>query len=83
MATKTYDAVVLDDTIDGISAARLAHLIDGEVDKSQTTVIIASKDSEKASTQGEVPYDKWIEKPLNGKVLLESLLKSGKYSVTH
>lgn len=83
LATSDYDAVVLDETRDGISAAELARTIRKELDDQQTTIIIASRDHLEADEVAACGANRYLEKPLSGKTMLASLVKSGRYSITH
>ena len=80
---KTYDAVMIDDTRDGVYGAELARLIRDEVRSAETTIILTSRSPVGEEAVKLAQADQVLQKPLNGKVLLTSLLASGKCSVEH
>jgi signal transduction histidine kinase/CheY-like chemotaxis protein len=80
---KRYDAVMIDDLVDGVYALELAEMLREQVDLKNTTVIVATQEAVDPKLVRESSADGWIEKPFNGDALLSSLLKSGKYSITH
>lgn len=80
---RSYDAVMIDDCKDGVYGHELARLIKEDLRGTDTKVIVASKNPVTPDFARDSGADTCIEKPLNGKVLLQSLLRSGKYYVTH
>jgi signal transduction histidine kinase len=80
---RNYDAVMVDDTADGIYGYELARIIRDETKSSKTTIIVATRNAVDPQLAKISGADRCIEKPLNGKVLLHSLVNSGKYFVTH
>ena len=61
----------------------LVALVREHADTEETTIIVTADDeeiTEDASFDGEV---RTLEKPYSGDTLLQSLLHTGKYSVTH
>lgn len=71
---KEYAAVIADNCADGVSARELSQAIRSHGKKSSTRIVIASKESQCGEP---LDCDAQIEKPLNGKALLESL-RSGR-----
>lgn len=83
LGERDYDAVMIDETVDGVFAYELARMIREDCPKAETTIIIASDKHEDRDLMLECGADRLIAKPLNGKALLSSLLQTGKYSVAH
>ncbi len=79
----SYDAVVIDDTLDGVYGHELARMIRQDLKVLDTTIVVATDGSGHQQLARDSGADSCVEKPFNGKTLLASLLKSGKYSVTH
>ncbi|MCB0332217.1 MAG: response regulator [Bdellovibrionales bacterium] len=79
----SYDAVVIDDTLDGVYGHELARMIRQDLKVLDTTIVVATDGTSNEQLARESGADSCVEKPLNGKTLLASLLKSGKYSMTH
>lgn len=65
-----YSAVIADGCSDGVSARELAQAVRAHTGKAGVRIVIASRE-ETAAAQSDC--DAFIEKPLNGKALLESL----------
>ena len=65
-----YSAIITDDCADGVSARELAQAVRSHGGKSATRIVIASQGS---LPQEQQECDAFVEKPLNGKTLLESL----------
>jgi signal transduction histidine kinase/CheY-like chemotaxis protein len=82
IARNSYDAVVIDETPDHISIQELARIIKDDL-REDTTVIVAKNPSSANLGADSKRIDKVLEKPYNGEILLQSLLHSGKYEVTH
>ena len=80
---KHYDAVMIDDSLDGTFGFELARVVKEEMKLKETTVIVTTSRSPDEKLSKEAGVDQCIEKPLSGERLLTSLVKSGKYSVTH
>lgn len=78
-----YDAVMVDETVDGVKGHELARLMREDLISSHTKIIVSSKERDSEPLAKEAGADGWIEKPLNGRVLLDSLLRSGKFLVQH
>lgn len=80
---RNYDAVMIDDRLEGMESLELIKKIKGGVSTKDTTIIMASTNPVNAEIAQDAGIDKCVPKPLNGKLLLKSLLNSGKYQVTH
>jgi len=78
-----YDAVMIDDTKDGVYGYELARIIRDDYQMSATKIIVTPKINIDEKCMQESGADSCISKPFNGKILLASLIKSGKYSTTH
>lgn len=83
ITAKSYDAVMVDNTLDGLNGYELASLLRDNAHARGTTIIIATKNSPDEDRAQECGADRTIEKPLRGELLLQSLLNSGKYHPTH
>jgi hypothetical protein len=74
---------MIDDTLSGKESLDLVRKIRDDLKAKETTIIVAATHPlDEAAVQG-TGIDKCVPKPLNGKLLLKSLLNSGKYQVTH
>jgi signal transduction histidine kinase len=80
---KEYNAVMIDDSLDGVYAHELAQMLREAVDLDSTAIIVATREAADPKLVRESCADSWVEKPLSGDALLSSLLKSGKYLITH
>lgn len=78
-----YDAVMLDSDYDIEANQALLRTLRDELSETDTKLIVAAGDEVEEDKARACGADICVEKPLNGKVLLNSLVKSGKYSVTH
>lgn len=78
-----YDAVMIDANQGQSTGSDIAHLIRQELDLANTSIIVSADSPEAKALALKAGADSCISKPYNGKVLLSSLLKSGKYSVSH
>lgn len=74
LAQRRYDAVMIDNPEEGGLGYELARKIREDFKAQDTTIIIASKNPIDARLAKQAGADKCVEKPLNGKVLLHSLL---------
>ncbi len=83
LAAHNYDAIMIDDSLDGLYGYELARMVRDELKQDQTTIILATRHEIDEELLRDSGADKCIEKPLNGDTLLDSLIKTGKYSVTH
>ena len=82
LGQQDYDAVMIDDAFDGTYGDELARVIK-DMDIGDTTIIIATEEPVNPKLEDTPVADQCIEKPLKSENLLPSLLKSGKFSVTH
>lgn len=80
---RNYDAVMIDDTLAGKESLELVRKIRDEQKSKETTIIVAAKNPVNPEVAQGMGIDKCVAKPLNGKLLLRSLLNSGKYQITH
>ncbi len=80
---RTYDAVMIDDSLQGLDSLELIKRIKDGSSSKDTTVIIAASNPESAELAHAGAADKCVAKPLNGRLLLKSLANSGKYNTTH
>lgn len=80
---RNYDAVMIDDTLAGSESMDLVRKIRDEQKSKETTIIVAAKNPVNPEVAQGMGIDKCVAKPLNGKLLLRSLLNSGKYQITH
>ncbi len=84
LSKKTYDAVMIDDTLDGIYGHELSRILKEEMGVNRgTTVIVTADERVHPNLLEDSGADYCIEKPLNSSRLLESLIQSGKCSITH
>src|SRR5690606_3889079 len=83
LAKKDYDAVMIDHAVDGVYGYELARMMREDLGLEGIIIIVVVEREDEVCLAKENGADRCIEKPLNGKVLLDSLLKSGKFSVTH
>ena len=79
-----YDAVVVDKTTDCIDPDRVAKELQEQITPDYTTLILA-RDSEAEELEPETDSEKVkrLAKPFNGEKLLNTLLRSGKFEVSH
>jgi CheY-like chemotaxis protein len=80
---RSYDAVMIDDTLAGTDSLNLVRKIRDEQKTKGTTIIVAATNPVNPDVAQGMGIDKCVAKPLNGKLLLKSLLNSGKYQITH
>lgn len=80
---QNYDAVMIDDTLEDADSLALVRKIRDELNSKETTIIMAATNPLNAELAQGAGIDKCVPKPLNGKLLLKSLLNSGKYQTTH
>ncbi|MBN8550419.1 MAG: hybrid sensor histidine kinase/response regulator [Deltaproteobacteria bacterium] len=80
---RNYDAVMIDDTLAGNESLDLVRKIRDEQKSKETTIIVAATNPVNPEVAQGMGIDKCVAKPLNGKLLLKSLLNSGKYQITH
>src|SRR5262249_31505227 len=71
---RAYDAVMVDDTADGVHGYELARIIRDETRAAKTTIIVATRNAVDPQLLKISGADKCIEKPLNGELLLHSLV---------
>lgn len=83
LENRTYDAVMIDDTLKGIDSLELIKKIREEARLKETTIIIAASSPASAELIEGTGVGTCVSKPLNGKRLLKSLVNSGKYQTTH
>lgn len=81
IASKDYDAVVIDDELSSNERVALVRLIREEDKENAPTVILAGHGQEAESAKIEGANH--LDKPFNGKTLLSTLLQSGKTNTTH
>lgn len=81
--TQNYTAIMIDDSIDGGDPYELASLIRKNLSSEETKIIVATRDPLGSDKAGQSSADKCVEKPLSGDRLLTSILKSGKFDLTH
>ncbi len=83
LTRKSYDAVMIDSDIDEGYGCEVARILKSELELENTTIILSTSSAEKHKEALQSGADRCIEKPFNGKALLGSLVKSGKYYITH
>lgn len=83
LGKRNYDAVMIDETLPEANGYDLARKVREILPGDNTTIIIASHNPCDRERLKKCGADRWIDKPLNGKALLNSLLHSGKFQVTH
>lgn len=83
LSIKAYDIVMIDYNIDGGFGCELARFVREECEQDQATIIVAVSEAEDQQHAIDAGADCCIEKPLSGKMLLGSLIKPEKDSVTH
>jgi CheY-like chemotaxis protein len=83
LAEREYDAVMIESSLSAGSGEAIARLLREEIDLKDTTVIVSADSADAQLRARQAGADKCITKPYNGKVLLASLIKSGKYSIPH
>jgi signal transduction histidine kinase len=81
LSTQSFDAVMIDANPGDIPGSDIAEMIRNEFDLGETTVIVSADSNDAKEKALKAGADSCIAKPYNGKVLLSSLIKSGKYSV--
>ena len=83
ISAKSYDAVMVDNTMDGLNGYELVTLLRDNAQASGTTIILATRSAPDQELAQECGADRTLEKPLKGDQLLHSLLAAGKCDVTH
>lgn len=83
IGAKSYDAVMVDNTRDGLNGYELASLLRDNAHSNGTTIILATKSTPDEELAHACGADQTIEKPLKGDLLLQSLLTAGKCQMTH
>lgn len=83
LQVKEYDAVMLDGSQKADETAALVARLRQEAKDKSTTFIVAGSKEAAAAVQTFASADKYVQKPLNGRLLLRSLVNSGKYHITH
>ncbi|MCO6431502.1 MAG: hypothetical protein J5J00_11630 [Deltaproteobacteria bacterium] len=78
-----YDAVMLDEQLQVPEWPELIRSLRAEGRGKSTTIIIAGDRYFESSMGEESDFDRILSKPFNGKVLLDALITSGKFQVTH
>ena len=79
LTLKNYDAVMIDDSMDGTYSYEVARLIREDLKEKRTTIIIASADELDPIMAREAGADSCVQKPLNGRKLLDSLMSVVKH----
>ena len=77
LAGKDYAAVMVDHDLENGGGHELARVIKGDVGQYGTTVILTASSREHEAGALRAGIDEYLEKPLNGKKLLTSLLRTG------
>ncbi|MBX7143988.1 MAG: response regulator [Oligoflexia bacterium] len=83
LQVKEYDAVMLDGTASGKDTAAVVQRLREESKDKGTTFIVTGPKEAAAAVHEAAQADKYVQKPLNGRLLLRSLVNSGKYHITH
>lgn len=83
ISREAYDAVMLDNTADGLYGYELAKLMREDLKSKATTIIVATEDEKEQELARDNGADECLEKPLCGKSLLKSLKQAGRSVMTH
>ncbi|MBX7137179.1 MAG: hybrid sensor histidine kinase/response regulator [Oligoflexia bacterium] len=83
LTEEKYDAILVDQTRDGLGPIQLSRLLRGEMKDSSTTIVVASSTPLDQAELTQSKADCAIEKPLNGNTILTTLGKAGRLPVTH
>ncbi|MCB0321262.1 MAG: hypothetical protein KDD60_10070, partial [Bdellovibrionales bacterium] len=89
LGLQDYDAVIVDRSSDGLFPHEVLALLKEHPQAKSTTMIVTAEElsSEVGNNEGEIDYEsdgvQRIEKPYNGATLLQSLLRTGKFSISH
>ncbi|MEZ4754881.1 MAG: hybrid sensor histidine kinase/response regulator [Bdellovibrionota bacterium] len=75
-----YDAVLIDKTDDGFDAKLIAENIQDQIKDNSTTLILAGAEESHLLEDEKI---KNLAKPFNGEKLLKTLLRSGKFEISH
>lgn len=85
LAKNSYDVVMVDEEVDTVPADELTGILRGlpKKDAKAPAVILTTRDPKKEDKPGDSGADHTVKKPINGNTLLATLLKPGRWDVTH